>query len=81
MKAYLSYMKKILIGMIILIVVSTIINVVMAAEDDDEIIGSSITPEENQYLELRAVEIKEVSGQNKQVIMELWGNNVDFKRI
>lgn len=40
-----------------------------------------ITPEENQYLELRAVEVKEVAGQNKQVMMELWGNNLDFKRI
>ena len=40
-----------------------------------------ITPEDNQYLELRATEVKEVEGQNKQVIMELWGNNIEFKRI
>ena len=40
-----------------------------------------ILPEENQYLELRAVEVKEVEGQNKQVMMELWGNNLEFKRI
>ena len=39
-----------------------------------------VTPAENQYLELRAVSVKEIEGQNKQVIMELWGNNVEFKR-
>lgn len=39
-----------------------------------------IIPEENQYFELRAVEVKDVEG-NKQVIMELWGHEIDFKRI
>ena len=38
-------------------------------------------PELDQYLELRAVEVKEVAGQNKQVIMELWTNKIDFERI
>ena len=37
------------------------------------------TPEENQYLELRAVSVTSVAGQNKQVIMELWGHNLTFK--
>lgn len=40
-----------------------------------------VTPSAEQYLELRVAEVKEVDGQNKQVIMELWGNNVMFKRI
>lgn len=40
-----------------------------------------IIPDESQYLELKAVEIKDVEGQNKQVIMELWANNLIFKRI
>lgn len=40
-----------------------------------------IEPTDEQYLELRKVEVKEVTGQNKQVIMELWGNNVELKRI
>lgn len=40
-----------------------------------------ITPTDQQYIELRAVEIKEKEEQNKQVIMELWGNNIEFKRI
>lgn len=40
-----------------------------------------LTPAENQYFELRAVEVKEIEGKNKQVIMELWGHEIDFKRI
>lgn len=40
-----------------------------------------IQPTDNQFLELRAVEINEVEGQNKQLIMELWGNELEFKRI
>ena len=38
-----------------------------------------IVPTDDQYFELRAVEVKEVAGQNKQVIMELWGNNLETK--
>lgn len=38
-----------------------------------------IMPEQNQYLEFRAVEVREVEGQNKQVIMELWANNLELK--
>lgn len=50
---------------------------VQAANTDDSI----LEPSQDQYLELRAVSIKDIAGQNKQVIMELWGNNIDFKRI
>ena len=39
------------------------------------------TPSENQFLELRAVEVKDVEGQNKQVTMELWTNSIEFERI
>ena len=42
--------------------------------------STEIEPADNQYLELRATTIKEVDGQNKQVIMELWGYEIDFKR-
>ncbi len=38
-----------------------------------------LVPTDDQYFELRAVEVKEVAGQNKQVIMELWGNNLETK--
>lgn len=37
-------------------------------------------PRDDQYLELRATTINEVEGQGKQVIMELWGHEMDFKR-
>jgi hypothetical protein len=40
-----------------------------------------VEPLDNQYLEMRAVTITNVEGQNKQVIFELWGNNIEFKRI
>lgn len=51
-------------------------NIVYAADSD-----VIIEPAENQYFELKAVEVKDVENQNKQVIMELWGNNIEFKRI
>lgn len=38
-----------------------------------------LTPTDDQYFELRAVTVKDVAGQNKQVIMELWGHNLQFK--
>lgn len=38
-----------------------------------------LTPTEEQYLELRAVTVTDKAGQNKQVIMELWGHNLQFK--
>jgi len=43
--------------------------------------SNSLTPTDDQYFELRAVSIKDVPGQNKQVMMELWVNNVEFERI
>ena len=39
----------------------------------------TIQPTDDQYLELRAVSVDDVSGQNKQVIMELWSHNLDYK--
>lgn len=43
--------------------------------------STTVEPTADQYLELRAVEVKDVAGANKQVIMELWGYNLEFKRI
>lgn len=42
--------------------------------------STEVTPNDNQYLELRATTVEEVEGQGKQVIMELWGHDIDFKR-
>lgn len=58
-----------------IIIFSTV--AIMASGTDDSI----LTPEDNQYFELRAVTVKNVEGQNQQVIMELWGNNIEFKRL
>ena len=38
-----------------------------------------LTPAENQYLELKATSIVENEEGNKQLIMELWGHNLEFK--
>ncbi len=59
---------------IILILISS--SIIMASNDT-----TCVTPESNQYFELRATEVKSVDGQNQQVVMELWGNNIEFKRI
>lgn len=40
----------------------------------------TIEPEDNQYFELKATTINDIEGQGKQVIMELWGHEIDFKR-
>lgn len=49
---------------------------ILAADDPN-----LLMPTDDQYLELKAVQAKEVSGQNKQVIMQLWGHNLEFRRI
>lgn len=38
-----------------------------------------LTPTENQYLELKATSIIDKEDGNKQLIMELWGHNLEFK--
>ena len=38
-----------------------------------------LTPNENQYLELKATSILEKENGEKQLIMELWGHNLEFK--
>lgn len=70
------YKKIITIAILCITLIVTSANIIMASNDT-----TSVTPEDNQYLELRATEVKDVEGQNKQVIMELWGNNIEFKRI
>lgn len=66
-------MKKLIC---IMLLVSSLVVIVKAASTDDSI----LEPSDDQYLELRAVSVNDISGQDKQVIMELWGNNIDFKR-
>ena len=42
--------------------------------------STEVQPEDNQYLEMRATTITDIDGQGKQLIMELWGHEIDFKR-
>ena len=60
---------------VILILVMMFINMAIVVE------ASTIEPTDDQYLQLKATNITEVEGKNKQVIMELWGHEIDFKRI
>lgn len=60
---------------VILILVMMFINMAIVVE------ASTIEPTDDKYLELKATNITEVEGKNKQVIMELWGHEIDFKRI
>ena len=60
---------------VILILVIMFINMTIVVE------ASTIEPTDDQYLELKASNITEVEGKNKQVILELWGHEIDFKRI
>ena len=41
--------------------------------------STTIEPTTNQYIELRATKIKDVEGNGKQVIFELWGHDIKFK--
>lgn len=67
--------KTIFVIVAIIIILFSSLTKVMASD------GDCVTPTDEQFMELRAVEVKEIEGKNKQVIMELWGNNVEFKRI
>lgn len=49
---------------------------ILAANDENLLV-----PTDDQYLELKAVQVKDVTGQNKQVVMQLWGHNLEFRRI
>lgn len=86
----LSSKKTNLIKKVVLIIVcfiisiaSSIVQVVTAAEIDGTTIFCEhcIAPASNQYLELKATDVVEVEGNGKQLIMELWGHNIKFKRI
>lgn len=57
----------------LLVILVTQLGIILATNEN------VIKPKDNQYLELRTVEVKEVEGENKQVIMELWANNLQLK--
>ena len=49
---------------------------ILAANDENLLV-----PTDDQYLELKVVQVKDVTGQNKQVVMKLLGHNLEFMRI
>lgn len=65
----------ILIVILIILQFNIGIKSIFAADTDQSI----LEPSSEQYFELRGTTITEVTGQNKQLIMELWGYNIDFK--
>lgn len=69
-----SLKKSIIVVLIILFALNTCSKQVEAATT------LTIEPEESQYFELKATTINNIEGQGKQVIMELWGYEIDFKR-
>lgn len=70
------YKKNIILFILCIILILINANIIMASNTT-----ICLEPSDSQYFELRATEVKNVEGQNKQVIMELWGNNIEFKRI
>lgn len=71
MKYQIQTIKRILIITLITMILMFECSFVFAVETIE------VKPTENQFLELRAVSITNVDGQNKQVLMELWGNDVN----
>lgn len=56
------------IGFLIFIIINT--NTVQA---------TTLQPNDSQCIEMRAVEVKQVQDNEKQLIFELWSNDIDFK--
>lgn len=89
MKKQIAELIKKVIAIIAIFILSFVESafIVLAKEPDETMrlanteTGSFVVPGKEVCLEFRAVEVKEVPGQNKQVIMELWGNDISFQRI
>ena len=75
MKTITSICKKLIVVMLAAVMLSACWFTTTAKADTPT--GAS-TPTENQYLELRAVDVVDV-GDTKQVIMQLWAHNLQFK--
>lgn len=83
---YLAQKAKIMFVMIIYIIsLLSSVNIVTATDilhPEKEIMQPlSIEDNDEDYLELRAVKVEDIEGKNKQVIMELWSNNINFERV
>ena len=63
-------LKMLIVAIIFLISIIIKTNIVQA---------TTLKPSNNQCIEMRAVEVKEVKDNEKQLIFELWANDIDFK--
>lgn len=69
---------KFLVLMLMSILVLSYMRPIFGQESDDRTV---LTPTDTQFLEMRATEIKPLADGSKQVIMELYANDLIFKRI
>lgn len=75
------FFKIIILIFSILLIFSSIIVTQASESNEQETKPVILTPNENQYFELKATTINNVEGKGKQLIMELWGHEIYFKRI
>lgn len=68
-----NYIQKLLILIVIPIIIICACLIVSPVK------AATLQPQDTQYLEMRAVEIKEVEEEGKQLIFELWAHDIDFK--
>jgi len=71
-----NLLKKSIIIVWIILLIFSMLGIIVEASST-----ITIEPAENQYFEFRAAKINNIGEDNKQVIMELWGHNIDFKRV
>lgn len=70
-----NYVKKLIAMLVIIASIFTVFPIAVNADGTNVVLD----PTDNQYLELRATDVTEVEGQNRQVIFQLWAHNLEFK--
>lgn len=66
----MKLLKMLIVAIVFLISIIIKTNIVQA---------TTLNPSNSQNIEMRAVEIKETNNNDKQLIFELWANDIDFK--
>lgn len=69
-KLRMKLLKMLIVAIVFLISIIIKTNIVQA---------TTLNPSNSQNIEMRAVEIKETNNNDKQLIFELWANDIDFK--
>lgn len=71
--------KKTLRTKILKILIITIVFLISLIIKTNIVQATTLNPSNSQNIEMRAVEIKETNNNDKQLIFELWANDIDFK--